>query len=89
MLKLFLEEKKLKIYGKKDDINQFEKKIKACILHIQKFNSLTLNNIERIVIENENDLLNQANNIILHTSKGKIIKAITKNQRKHYRKVKK
>ena len=72
----------IKIYGNKDDVNLFEKKIKACILHIQKFNSLTLNNIERIVIENENDLLNQANNIILHTSKGKIIKAITKNQRK-------
>jgi phosphate starvation-inducible PhoH-like protein len=51
------------------------------ISHINKFNSLTYNQIERI-IEGDLDVIDYDSNAILHGKNGKVIKARTYNQRK-------
>ena len=51
------------------------------ISHINKFNSLTYNQIERI-IEGDQDVINYDGDAILHGKNGHVIKARTYNQRK-------
>ena len=51
------------------------------ISHINKFNSLTYNQIERI-IEGDQDVIDYDSDAILHGKNGKVIKARTYNQRK-------
>ena len=58
------------------------KKLNAFINHLNKYDSLTISQIERLVETNEKDVLKSSNHIILHSYNGKIIKARTMNQRK-------
>ena len=55
-VKLISRGDKLKIVGAKKEINHFESKFTLFIDHINKYNSLTSNQIERIVEGKENIL---------------------------------
>ena len=81
-LKLVARGNKIKVIGNKDQILFFEKKFQSFINHINHYNRLTLSQIERLIIEDESMVLKNKNDIILHGSEGKLIKARTVNQRK-------
>tara|TARA_B100001540_G_scaffold317747_1_gene352578 strand:- start:2644 stop:3624 length:981 start_codon:yes stop_codon:yes gene_type:complete len=81
-LKLVARGNKLKVIGNEDHILFFEKKFQSFIDHINHYNRLTLSQIERLILEDESMVMENKNDIILHGSDGKLIKARTVNQRK-------
>ncbi len=81
-LKLVARGNKLKVIGNESNILFFEKKFQSFMDHINQYNRLTLSQIERLVIEDETKVLETKNDIILHGTEGKLIKARTVNQRK-------
>ena len=81
-LKLVARGNKLKVIGNEDHILFFEKKFQSFIDHLNHYNRLTLSQIERLIIEDESMVMENKNDIILHGSDGKLIKARTVNQRK-------
>ena len=80
-VKLISRGDQVKIIGSKKEISLFELKFNMFISHINKFNSLTYNQIERI-IEGDQDVIDYDIDAILHGKNGKVIKARTYNQRK-------
>ena len=80
-IKLISRGDKIKIVGSLKEISHFESKFNLFIDHLNKFNSLTINQIERIIDGKEN-ILNGENDVILHGKNGNLIKAKTFNQRK-------
>tara|TARA_B100000902_G_C27281803_1_gene902180 strand:+ start:506 stop:1435 length:930 start_codon:yes stop_codon:yes gene_type:complete len=72
----------IKVIGNNKEINLFENKILTFIKHIEKYNNITLNQIERIIQEKETEILNINQDVILHGKNGRLIKARTINQRK-------
>ncbi len=81
-IKIISRGEELKIQGSKNDIIFFEDKLSKFILHLEKFNSLSLSQLESIY-NNDLDLQsNEKNEIIIYGNNGKIIKARTQNQRK-------
>ena len=80
-IKLISRGDKIKVVGSKKEISHFESKFNLFIDHLDKFNSLTINQIERIIDGKEN-ILNGENDVILHGKNGNPIKAKTFNQRK-------
>jgi len=81
-LKLVARGNKLKVIGNEDNILFFEKKFQSFMDHINQYNRLTLSQIERLVMEDETKVLETKNDLILHGTEGKLIKARTVNQRK-------
>ena len=81
-LKLIARGNTLKVLGNEDQILFFEKKFQSLIEHINHYNRLTLSQIERLIMEDESMVMENKNDIILHGSEGKLIKARTANQRK-------
>ena len=81
-LKIVSRGEDLQIKGDFSQILYFEQKLNAFINHLNKYDSLTISQIERLVETNEKDVLKSSNQIILHSYNGKIIKARTMNQRK-------
>jgi len=81
-LKLIARGNTLKVLGNEDQILFFEKKFQSLIDHINHYNRLTLSQIERLIMEDESMIMENKNDIILHGSEGKLIKARTVNQRK-------
>ena len=88
-LKLVARGNKLKVIGTEDQILFFEKKFQSFIDHINQYNRLTISQIERLITEDEKKILENKNDIILHGTDGKLIKARTVNQRKMVTKIKK
>ena len=80
-IKLISRGDKIKVVGSLKEISHFESKFNLFIDHLDKFNSLTINQIERIIDGKEN-ILNGENDVILHGKNGSLIKAKTFNQRK-------
>ena len=80
-IKLISRGDKIKVVGSKEEIIHFESKFNLFIDHLNKYNSLTINQIERI-IEGKENILNGDAKIIVHGKNGKLIKAKTLNQRK-------
>ena len=80
-LKLISRGDKIKVVGSKEEIIHFESKFNLFIDHLNKYNSLTINQIERI-IEGKENILNGDAKIIIHGKNGNLIKAKTLNQRK-------
>ncbi len=72
----------LTLQGSVSQIKYFEQKLQAFIDHINQFDSLTINQIERLVMGNEVEILKSNIDIILHGQNGNIIKAKTLNQRR-------
>ena len=81
-LKLIARGNTLKVLGNEDQILFFEKKFQSLIDHVNHYNRLTLSQIERLIMEDECMVMENKNDIILHGSEGKLIKARTVNQRK-------
>jgi phosphate starvation-inducible PhoH-like protein len=73
----------LQINGTQEDITRFEETISEITEHLYRYNSLTVNQLERI-LKGEMDKApqNGENNIILYGSNGQPVKARTVNQRK-------
>ena len=88
-LKLVARGNKLKVIGNKDKILFFENKFQSFIDHIYQYNRLTINQIERLIMEDENKVLENKDDVILHGTDGKLIKARTVNQRKIVSNIKK
>ena len=80
-IKLISRGDKIKVVGSKEEIIHFESKFNLFIDHLNKYNSLTINQIERI-IEGKENILNGDARIIVHGKNGNLIKAKTLNQRK-------
>jgi len=80
-IKLISRGDKIKVIGSKEEIIHFESKFNLFIDHLNKYNSLTINQIERI-IEGKENILNGDAKIIIHGKNGNLIKAKTLNQRK-------
>ena len=80
-LQLISRGNQLKIQGNQDKINDFELKFRVFCAHLEKFNSLTVSQIERIVDGGE-DVMEFQDDVILHGKSGKLIKAKSLNQRK-------
>jgi phosphate starvation-inducible PhoH-like protein len=80
-LQLISRGNQLKIQGNQDKINNFELKFQVFCAHLEKFNSLTVSQIERIVDGGE-DVMEFQDDVILHGKSGKLIKAKSLNQRK-------
>ena len=88
-LKLVARGNKLKVIGNKDNILFFENKFQSFIDHIYQYNRLTINQIERLIMEDEKKVLENKDDVILHGTDGKLIKARTVNQRKIVSNIKK
>ena len=80
-VKLITRGDKLKVIGSSDQILFFENKFNVFIEHLNKFNSLTISQIERIIDGDEN-VMKEEDDIIIHGQHGKLIKAKTFNQRR-------
>ena len=88
-LKLVARGNKLKVIGNEDKILFFENKFQSFIDHIYQYNRLTINQIERLIMEDEKKVLENKDDVILHGTEGKLIKARTVNQRKIVSNIKK
>ncbi|MEC8853446.1 MAG: PhoH family protein, partial [Bacteroidota bacterium] len=71
----------IKVIGNTEDILLFQQKFDAILKHVNQYDSLTISQLERLVLEDDNSILSEENALILHGQKGRIIKARTLNQR--------
>ena len=71
----------LKLIGDDESVNHFESKFNLMLAHFSKYQRLTHSNIERIILE-DSAVLEGNNDILIHGTNGRIIKARTTNQRK-------
>ena len=70
------------VFGEEEIIEQFQTKLQVLIQHFHKYNRLTESNIERLIMEDHNVILELDEDVIVHGTHGKLIKARTSNQRK-------
>lgn len=71
------------VQGEEEVIDTFESKLNQLIKHIEKYNGLTENNIDNVMIEDPVEMLSgDGSEIIIHGVGGNKIKARTFNQRK-------
>lgn len=84
-LKIISRGNKLKAIGDMDSLVDFESKVMLLIQHINKFNELSENHIERLLSDGDTEIkkqLNEKDEILVFGNGGKIIRARTVNQRK-------
>ena len=81
-LKIIARGGKLTVLGDEEMIEQFETKIKVLIQQFHKYNRLTESNIDRLIMEDHNVVLELDDDVIVHGTHGKLVKARTSNQRK-------
>ena len=81
-LKIIARGNAIKVIGNREDILLFQQRFDTILKHVNQYDSLTISQLERIVLEDDNSILSEENDIILHGQKGQIIKARTLNQRK-------
>ncbi|MDJ0645534.1 MAG: PhoH family protein [Flavobacteriaceae bacterium] len=75
---------KIKIYGEKELLDEFEKRLKMLVNHFNRYNKLDENSIERLLTSSDNDdkSSKRAGDVLVHGVSGRLIKAQTANQRK-------
>ena len=81
-LKIIARGGKLTVLGEEETINQFGTKLQVLIKHFHKYNRLTESNIDRLILEDHRVVLELDENVIVHGTHGKLVKARTSNQRK-------
>ena len=81
-LKIIARGGKLTVLGDEEMIEQFETKLQVLIQHFHKYNRLTESNIDRLIMEDHNVILELDEDVIVHGTHGKLVKARTSNQRK-------
>ena len=80
-LKIVARGNQLKIIGEEEVIQQFEIKLELMLQHYNKYHRLTNSNIERIILDDAS-VMEGDDDVLLHGTYGKMIKARTSNQRK-------
>jgi len=73
----------LKVMGDDAEVSRFEEKIQSIIDYYQKYNSLTIEELEELVLENGRGLLKsdtETDEVLVYGNEGRIIKARTVNQ---------
>lgn len=84
-LKMFVRGNEVKVTGTDEDVQEFENRISLLERHIEQFGKLTETDIINITAMEDDSFyaLNSVdNNVIVHGREGKIIKAITPNQKR-------
>lgn len=80
-LKIVSRGNQLKLFGEEEIIQQFELKFDLMLQHFNKYQRLTPSNIEQIITD-DTSVLEGDDDILLHGTQGRMIKARTANQRK-------
>jgi len=80
-LKIIARGNTIKVIGSSKEISFFNKKFDSIINYIKEYNSLTVRQIDQLLIEDNNLLMSEEDDVILHGQKGRIIQAKTINQR--------
>ncbi|MBF90360.1 MAG: phosphate starvation-inducible protein PhoH [Flavobacteriales bacterium] len=80
-LKIVARGNQLKLIGEEEVIQQFELKFDLMLQHFNKYQRLTASNIERIIMDDAS-VLEGDDDVLLHGTQGRMIKARTANQRK-------
>ena len=75
---------KIKIYGEKELLDEFEMRLKMLVNHFNRYNKLDENSIERLLTsaKDEDKSSFKAGEVLVHGVSGRLIKAQTTNQRK-------
>ena len=83
-LKVIARGESIKVMGSESEILLFEKKMNLLLAHYHKYNSLTENNVENLLLDNGEEYLNSngADNVLVFGNSGIKVKARTANQRK-------
>ena len=83
-LKIIARGETIKVMGSEAEIILFEKKLELLIAHYHKYNSLSENNVENLLLDNGEEFLksNGANDVLVYGNNGLKVKARTANQRK-------
>jgi len=80
-LKIVARGNQIKLIGEDEVIQQFELKFYLMLQHFNKYQRLTKSNIERIILDDAS-VLEGDDDVLLHGTQGRMIKARTVNQRK-------
>jgi phosphate starvation-inducible PhoH-like protein len=70
----------LKVIGEDEILDVFEKKIDLIVEYFQKYNSISAEKIERLILGDSDTILAAEENVIVYGNHGRIIKARTVNQ---------
>lgn len=84
-LKIVARGNKLRIYGDEEMLEEFDRRFNMLIDHYGKFNRLDENAIERVLTsqsKEEYDTSNESGEVLVHGVSGRLIKAMTANQRR-------
>ncbi|MBU2996824.1 PhoH family protein [Cellulophaga baltica] len=84
-LKIVARGSKIKVYGDDELLEEFDKRFKMLTAHYLKYNKLTENAIERLLMSTDDDDLTSSESsgeVIVHGVSGRLIRAQTVNQRK-------
>lgn len=81
-LKIIARDSIVKIYGDDEIMSEFEKQFERLSKYFQKYNRIDENTIERLIIDSEPQQMDSREDILVHGTTGKLIKAITPNQQK-------
>lgn len=84
-LKLVARGSKLKAYGDEEVLEEFDRRITMLLDHFAKYNKMDENTIERVLSSNSKEdyeTSTSSGDVLVHGVGGKLIKAITANQRK-------
>ena len=82
-IKIIARGNELKVAGERSEIERFEDKLMQIIDYYHKYNSLTPNEIEELLLESGNVILKSSilnDDVLVYGNNGKIIKAKTPNQ---------
>ena len=85
-LKIVVRDNVVKAFGEESDLLEFEEKFRSLLLHYEKFNRLTQEDIGLLLGSSNGDALMQAEGhnaeVLVHGRNGMLIRARTPNQRK-------
>ncbi|MFY7730279.1 MAG: PhoH family protein [Flavobacterium sp.] len=82
-LKIVARGSTLKAFGEKELLDEFEIRFKRLMLHFTRFNSIDDNVIDRVISSDANtEHMKPSDKILVHGLGGKLIKAMTENQKK-------
>ncbi len=72
----------IKVFGEKEELNEFETRFQRIMLHFTRYNNIDNNVIERVILTDSREVQKMADSdrILVHGVGGKIIKAMTPNQ---------
>ncbi len=72
----------IKVFGEKEELNEFETRFQRIMLHFTRYNNIDNNVIERVILTDSREVQKMADSdrILVHGVGGRIIKAMTPNQ---------